>query len=168
MKAGEMLATISWRQALDFCFTLLTAFCSWPGWLAAEFRSVATIWMAFSTLQWKSSTIKIYIFSLPTSISSMFPLPVQFNNTNVTTEDILAWCSVALRWNITRNLPVVFEHVVHYISGEHVLVDISLHDKQHITQPACQPTPLSSRTHKDKNIWPNTTVYMTTLKYMSI
>lgn len=51
MKAGEMLATISWRKALAFCFTLLTALCSWPGWLAAASMSVATVTIASSTLQ---------------------------------------------------------------------------------------------------------------------
>lgn len=46
-----MLATISCSKALAFCFTLLTALCSWPGWLAAASKSVATFTIAFSTLQ---------------------------------------------------------------------------------------------------------------------
>lgn len=38
----------------------------------------------------------------------------------------------------------IIEHVVHDVSGEHVLIDVSLHDKEHITQPASQPPPLSA------------------------
>lgn len=51
IKAGEILATISWRQVLAFCFTLLTLLFFLPGWLAAASRSAATISIAFSTLQ---------------------------------------------------------------------------------------------------------------------
>jgi len=46
-----MLATISWRKALAFCFTLLTALCSWPGLLAAASKSVATFKIAVSILK---------------------------------------------------------------------------------------------------------------------
>lgn len=38
----------------------------------------------------------------------------------------------------------IIEHVVHNVSGEHVLVDVSFHYKEHITQPAGQPPPLSA------------------------
>lgn len=51
MKAGEMLATISWRKALAFCFILLTALCSCPGRTIAVSKSVATFTMAVFTLQ---------------------------------------------------------------------------------------------------------------------
>lgn len=65
---------------------------------------------------------------------------------------MLGWTSTAhanrcLMWHWL--LPAFVEHVVHYVSGEHVLVDISLHDKQHITQPARQPAPLSASAHMD-------------------
>lgn len=65
---------------------------------------------------------------------------------------MLCWTSVAhadrcLVWR--RLLPALVEHIVHYVSGEHVLVDISLHDKQHITQSACQPAPLSASAYID-------------------
>lgn len=53
-------------------------------------------------------------------------------------------------------LPAVVEHVVHHIPGEHVLVNIPLHDKQHITQPARQPAPLSVRAHTNMIMYTNT------------
>lgn len=51
MNAGETLATISCRQALAFCFTLLTFFCICPGWLAEPPRSVATSSITLTTLR---------------------------------------------------------------------------------------------------------------------
>lgn len=41
-------------------------------------------------------------------------------------------------------VPAVVEHVVHHVTGEHVLLDISLQDEKHITQPPCKPTPMSA------------------------
>lgn len=45
-----------------------------------------------------------------------------------------------LRWLLL----FIIENVVHNVPGEHVLVDVPLHDKEHVTQPAGQPPPLSA------------------------
>lgn len=39
-------------------------------------------------------------------------------------------------------LPAAVEHIVDHVPGKHVLVDVSLRNKQHITEPTCQPAPL--------------------------
>lgn len=52
----------------------------------------------------------------------------------------------------SRPLPAVVEHVVDDVPGEHVLVDVSLHDEQHITQPARQPSPLSASRHINREM----------------
>lgn len=57
MKAGEMLATISWRNPLAFRLTLLTVLYSAPGSVAAGSDSVTTSTMALSTLG-ERSTLK--------------------------------------------------------------------------------------------------------------
>lgn len=44
-------------------------------------------------------------------------------------------------------LPGVVEDVVYHITGEHVFVDISLQDKEHIAESPCQPASVSVYKH---------------------
>lgn len=160
MKAGEMLATISWRKALAFCFTLLTALCSWPGRLAAASNSVATFTIEASTLQstkteheHTAGQNKSHLFSFYTLYPKL-QLQKHFSNWYNFPESIIfdtGYISVTC-FTLRRLLPAVVEHVVHYIPGEHVLVDISLRYKEHITQSTCQPAPLPAWTHTHKHL----------------